>query len=239
MNTLIINRYDNEFIGLLNEIGNRLFYFNREDAMKIKSWIQLLSKPYETKEEKQNRNLYAIKLLNQMINGKLKNPFFNYCKTNKLKQLLPIDIKSELTEKFFKEINFNDIVNFGYQKQNQFLQTHPEYCTNNMINNNNISKFEEDSFSFTNFSNADKNRLTQRIENENNIDMDQYNNVENLDDYDDDIIDNDKLYEIIEQLENYINETDLIIENQNNEIQKLVNILYNLINKTDINEENK
>ena len=124
---MILNRYDNEFIGLLNEIGNRIFYFNKEDVMKIKSWIKLLSNLYETKEEKQNRNLYAIKLLNQMINGKLKKPFNNYCIINILKPLLPIDIRKELTEKFFNEINFKNIVNYGYQKQNQFLQTHSEF----------------------------------------------------------------------------------------------------------------
>ena len=236
MNTMILNRYDNEFIGLLNEIGNRIFYFNKEDVMKIKSWIKLLSNLYETKEEKQNRNLYAIKLLNQMINGKLKKPFINYCKTNILKPLLPIDIKRELTEKFLNEINFNNIVNYGKQKQNQFLQTHPEIFCN--TNNNNQSKFEE-SFSFT--SNADKNILTQRNNNISNMDinmdinMDESNN--NDVDYDD-IGDNDKLYELIEQLENYINETDIIIENQNIEIHKLINILYNLMNNN-VNEDNK
>ena len=231
---MLLNRYDNEFIGLLNEIGNRIFYFNKEDGMKIKSWIKLLSNLYETKEEKQNRNLYAIKLLNQMINGKLKKPFINYCKTNILKPILPIDIKRELTEKFLNEINFNNIVNYGYQKQNQFLQTHPEFFGN--TNSNNQSKFEE-SFSFT--SNADKNILTQRNNNISNMDMNMDESNNNDVDYDD-IVDNDKLYELIEQLENYINETDIIIENQNIEIHKLINILYNLMNNNNnVNEENK
>ena len=239
---MILNRYDIEFIGLLNEIRNRIFYFSKEDVMKIKSWIKLLSSFYQTKEEKQNRNLYAIKLLNQMINGKLKKPFNNYCIINILKPLLPIDIRKELTEKFFNEINFKNIVNYGYQKQNQFLQTHSEFFGDINNNNNNQSKFEE-SFSFT--SNADKNILTQRYNNVSNMntdrdkdnDMNECNNID--DEYDVNIEDNDKLYEIIEQLEKYINETDIIIENQNIEIHKLINILNNLLINNTVKEDNK
>ena len=61
---ILLNRYDNEFIGLLNEIGIRLIFFNNEDKLKIKSWVKTLSMPCETKEKKKIRNLYAIKLTN-------------------------------------------------------------------------------------------------------------------------------------------------------------------------------
>ena len=52
---LFINRYDIEFIGLLNEISNRLVYFKKEDHLKIKSWINILSGPYQTEKEKFNK----------------------------------------------------------------------------------------------------------------------------------------------------------------------------------------
>ena len=68
------NKYDNEFIGLLNEIGVRLPNFSKHDKLKIKSWINLLTMPFDTNETKKNRNLYGIKLINQIINGKLEEP---------------------------------------------------------------------------------------------------------------------------------------------------------------------
>jgi len=72
------SKYDNEFVGLLNEIGLRLPNFNKQDKLKIKSWISLLTIPCNTTDTKKNRNLYAIKLINQMINGKLEEPFTKY-----------------------------------------------------------------------------------------------------------------------------------------------------------------
>ncbi len=250
---LFINRYDIEFIGLLNEISNRLVYFKKEDHLKIKSWINILSGPYQTEKEKQNRNLYAIKLLNQMVNGKLKIPFINYCKTNKLKQLLPIDIKGELTQKFLTEINFKELVNYAYQKQKKFLELHPELNKNNNNKNNNFlrytdksnsifivdkedlnNKFDE-SFSFTNISNIDKNRVTQKNENfKPESDLNDKISEELNMDYNDE--DNYRLFQLIEELEYQINENDKIIEYQNNEINKLINILVDLINKPDLNE---
>ena len=92
-------------------------FFNQEDNLKIRSWIKLLLSPFVTKEEMPNRNLYVIviKLINQMVKGKIKYPFNNYATKNELQLLQPIDIKVELTKKFYKEINLQNILNFGYQ----------------------------------------------------------------------------------------------------------------------------
>ena len=54
------NKYDNEFIGLLNEIGIRLPNFSKQDRLKIKSWISILTIPCNTNETRKNRNLYGI-----------------------------------------------------------------------------------------------------------------------------------------------------------------------------------
>ena len=44
-NSLFESKYDNEFIGLLNEIGIRLQNFCKQDKLKIKSWINILTIP--------------------------------------------------------------------------------------------------------------------------------------------------------------------------------------------------
>ena len=74
-NSLFESKYDNEFIGLLNEIAIRFDKFNKCDILKIKSWINLLMMPCKSDVDKKNRNLYAILLINQMVNGKLVNKY--------------------------------------------------------------------------------------------------------------------------------------------------------------------
>jgi hypothetical protein len=114
-NSLFESKYDNEFIGLLNEIGIRLQKFDKCDNLKIKSWINILMMPCKSNIDKKNRNLYAILLINQMVNGKLEEPFIKFANnTNDLKQLSPANIKAELTKKFYEEIDFEKIENFGY-----------------------------------------------------------------------------------------------------------------------------
>ena len=132
------SKYDNEFIGLLNEIGIRLPNFNKHDNLKIKSWINILTIPCETNETKKNRNLYGIKLINQMINGKLEEPFTKYANgLNDLKWLSPIDVKAELSKKFYEEIDFEKIENYGIQHQKKFLNNHPDIA--NKIKTQNLS----------------------------------------------------------------------------------------------------
>ena len=76
--SLFQSKYDNEFIGLLNEIGIRLQKFDKCDTLKIKSWINILMMPCKSNIDKKNRNLYAILLINQMVNGKLEEPFVKF-----------------------------------------------------------------------------------------------------------------------------------------------------------------
>ena len=153
------SKYDNEFIGLLNEIGKRLPNFNKHDKLKIKSWINILTIPCDTNETKKNRNLYGIKLINQMINGKLEEPFIRQANgVNDLKWLSPTDVKAELTKKFYDEIKLEEIENYGIQQQKNFLNKNPDIAfkiktqsssdnknnkpdNNNNINNNYISNF--------------------------------------------------------------------------------------------------
>lgn len=124
---LFDSKYDNEFIGLLNEIAIRLVNFNRQDELKIKSWIKIFMIPCQINEAKKNRNLYAIKLINQMINGRLEEPFVKFAKgLEDMKSISVAEVKPLLTKKFFEQIDFKKIEKFGYLRQKQFLQLHPE-----------------------------------------------------------------------------------------------------------------
>ena len=144
------SKYDNEFIGLLNEIGIRLPNFNKQDKLKIKSWINLLTIPCNTNDTKKNRNLYGIKLINQMINGKLEEPFTKYANgLNDLKWLSPIDVKTELTKKFYEEIDFEKIEDFGKIQQKNFLNNHPdiaEKIRNSQGSKKNINSISDNDF---------------------------------------------------------------------------------------------
>ena len=238
------SKYDNEFVGLLNEIGIRLPNFNKQDKLKIKSWISLLTIPCNTTDTKKNRNLYAIKLINQMINGKLEEPFTKYANgLNDLKWLSPIDIKAELTKKFFEEIDFNKIENYGINQQKIFLENHPdiaEKIRNSQSNKNNINT-EYNQYSQNNFNNNindlenyDENNISNEnrfYPEENNFyNVNSYiNKVNNTKNYNNKI----KLINIIRDLEQKVIERDEIIEYQNKQIAQIknrINFIQNLQN---------
>ena len=238
------SKYDNEFVGLLNEIGIRLPNFNKQDKLKIKSWISLLTIPCNTTDTKKNRNLYAIKLINQMINGKLEEPFTKYANgLNDLKWLSPIDIKAELTKKFFEEIDFNKIENYGINQQKIFLENHPdiaEKIRNSQSNKKNINT-EFNQYSQNNFNNnindlenydenntSNENRFYPEENNFYNVNS-YINKVNNTKNYNDKI----KLINIIRDLEQKVIERDEIIEYQNKQIAQIknrINFIQNLQN---------
>ena len=238
MNTnLFESKYDNEFIGLLNEIGIRLQKFNKCDNLKIKSWINLLMMPCKSNMDKKNRNLYAILLINQMVNGRLEEPFIKFANsTNDLKQLSPANIKSELTRKFYEEIDFEKIENFGYSKQKQFIQNHPSIAEQIKEKSENNKKSEKNSDKIAKNKNVVDYSRVNNIINYNVVDTEFKSKKAfftkpfrafNEDDYDKLIeLDNNTLCNIIKDLEDKINERDNIIEQQNeklDELKKLMN----------------
>ena len=238
MNTnLFESKYDNEFIGLLNEIGIRLQKFNKCDNLKIKSWINLLMMPCKSNMDKKNRNLYAILLINQMVNGRLEEPFIKFANsTNDLKQLSPANIKSELTRKFYEEIDFEKIENFGYCKQKQFIQNHPSIAEQIKEKSENNKKSEKNSDKIAKNKNVVDYSRVNNIINYNVVDTEFKSKKAfftkpfrafNEDDYDKLIeLDNNTLCNIIKDLEDKINERDNIIEQQNeklDELKKLMN----------------
>ena len=238
MNTnLFESKYDNEFIGLLNEIGIRLQKFNKCDNLKIKSWINLLMMPCKSNMDKKNRNLYAILLINQMVNGSLEEPFIKFANsTNDLKQLSPANIKSELTRKFYEEIDFEKIENFGYSKQKQFIQNHPSIAEQIKEKSENNKKSEKNSDKIHKNKNVVDYSRINNIINYNVVDTEFKSKKAfftkpfrafNEDDYDKLVeLDNNTLCNIIKDLEDKINERDNVIEQQNeklDELKKLMN----------------
>lgn len=217
------SKYDNEFIGLLNEIGNRMNKFNKYDKVKIKSWINILSIPCETDEAKKNRNLYGIKLINQMINGKLDEPFIrNANSLNDLVWLSPIDIKAELSKKFYDEIDFEEIENFGIQQQKKFLGTHPDIA-NKIKAQNNSKKYSPDYNNDNKYNNKYNNngQFNTNVNNSNNKigSFSINNNKISMKNYNDKV----KLINIIRDLEQKVAERDEIIEFQNKQIEQIEN----------------
>ena len=248
------SKYDNEFIGLLNEIGIRLQKFDKCDTLKIKSWINLLTIPCNTNDTKKNRNLYGIKLINQMINGKLEEPFTKYANgLNDLKWLSPIDVKTELTKKFYEEIDFEKIEDFGKIQQKNFLNNHPdiaEKIRNSQGCKKNINSISDNDFKNNNINyiktnsdiNMDQFINLENSNNNNNLNHNQFspelnnyqrnsyiNRVNNTKNYNDKI----KLVNIIRELEQKVIERDEIIEFQNKQIEQIknrINFIQNLKN---------
>ena len=254
------SKYDNEFIGLLNEIGIRLPNFSKQDRLKIKSWISILTIPCNTNETKKNRNLYGIKLINQMVQGKLEEPFTKYANgPNDLRWLSPIDVKTELCKKFYEEIDFEKIENFGINQQKNFLANHPDIAeklrkSQHTPKNTNSDFYQNSQNNFTN-NNINLNANSENnIMNDNNEGMENFegnnisneaqkypeeNTLYNVNNYITKINNNKnynnkiKLINIIRDLEQKVIERDEIIEYQNKQIEQIqnrINFIQNLQN---------
>ena len=121
--TKFLDKYDKEFVNLMIEIQNRIEDFPKANKLKINSWAKSLCLPTNNISWKKNRNLYALKLLDNILNNKLEKPFTKFAdEGEKLPMLDPILVKSQLTNKV-KEILSN---------------SHPDMQIQNFIN----SKFQ-------------------------------------------------------------------------------------------------
>ena len=123
--------YDAEFINLMLDIQERIDNFCKSDKLKINSWAKVLCIPTINVEFKKNRNLYAIKLLDNVLNGKLEDPFNKFAKDKELKTISPILVKTQLSDKFLNEIQ-------KYQSSDNILryenQNYAEFNPRNHLN---------------------------------------------------------------------------------------------------------
>ena len=126
------DNYDAEFVKLMVEVQNLIDDFCKSDKLKINSWAKKLCIPTINIEFKKNRNLYAIKLLDNVCNGKLEDPFTKFAKEKEIKLLDPILVKTQLTNKFLNYIkqleedeniyNNPNINNYNYIKSKDKLR---------------------------------------------------------------------------------------------------------------------
>ena len=127
-----LDKYDKEFVNLMLEINNRIENFSKLDKLKINSWIKSLCLPTNNIPWKKNRNLYTLKLLDNILNSRLENPFTKFADVGEnLPMLDPILIKSQLSNKIYMLINN---INSDYQIQN-FIEANMTKNNNNKKNN--------------------------------------------------------------------------------------------------------
>ena len=142
------DNYDAEFVNLMLEIQKLIENFCKSDKLKINSWAKVLCVPTKNIEFKKNRNLYVIKLLDNVYNGKLEEPFTKFIKDKELKLLNPILVKTQLTNKFLQYLK-------------KFEEDENIYNAPNIVNNN----FFENIRQFNNRNNK-KNGLLKLIQKE-------------------------------------------------------------------------
>ena len=95
-----LDKYDKEFVNLMLEINSRIENFSKLDKIKINSWIKSLCLPTNNLPWKKNRNLYALKLLDNILNFKLEKPFTKFAELSEnLPMLDSILVKSQLSNK--------------------------------------------------------------------------------------------------------------------------------------------
>ena len=117
------DNYDAEFVKLMLEVQKLIENFSKSDKLKINSWAKKLCVPTMNNEFKKNRNLYAIKLLDNVINGRLEDPFTKFAKEKEIKLLDAILVKTQLTNTFLNYIKnleeeeniYNNPNNTNYQ----------------------------------------------------------------------------------------------------------------------------
>ena len=120
------DNYHAEFVKLMVEVQNLIDDFCKSDKLKINSWAKKLCIPTINIEFKKNRNLYAIKLLDNVCNGKLEEPFTKFAKDKEIKLLDPILVKTQLTKKFLNYIK--------QLEENENIYNNPNINNYNYVN---------------------------------------------------------------------------------------------------------
>lgn len=70
-----LSRLDDEFVKLMTDIEKRYATFNKHERIRIEQWCKKLCQVSVNEIWKQNRNLYALLLLNSISEGVLQEPF--------------------------------------------------------------------------------------------------------------------------------------------------------------------
>jgi len=68
-------KIDREFVIYMLEIENRYSALRKQERIRVEQWSRKLCQATTNMIWKKNRNRYAILLLDQVLNGKLEQPF--------------------------------------------------------------------------------------------------------------------------------------------------------------------
>ena len=182
---------------------------DKHKRIKIESWCKKFCIITTNKEWKKNRNLHAVYLLNMMINQRLEPPYNKFPQEGPLPKLSKPLVKSSLSNKFLRYLS--DKLKFPFSQRQQRAFSNNKRNTMNM-NMTGIIKRPltpgEITFKDTNYNN--RNHLNE-IKKCNDVDL---------------------LKKHIDKLENKINETKEIINEQKEEkkiLLKKINQLESLL----------
>ena len=163
------DNYDSEFVNLMLEVERLLENFSKSDKLKINSWAKKLCIPTMNIEFKKNRNLYAIKLLDNVFNGKLEEPFTKFSKDREIKLLDPIIVKTQLTSAFL-----NYIKEF---EENENIYNNPNMANYHYINQKEKLKSNTNKNSKMKKSKIKENNIKVKHNSKNNFGINYYNQI--------------------------------------------------------------
>ena len=180
---LEIDKYDKEFVNLMLEIERRTQNYPKQLKLRINSWARVLCLPTNNLPFKKNRNLYAIILLDNIVNNKLEEPFNKMADESKdLPVLNPTLIKSQISQKFLNEITFENseenIKNFV-----NFLSEHLNLDDNDDYYENEDENYYSDNYNNNYYNDKFNNKFNQQNnfnKNKNQTHQNFYNNKYNL-----------------------------------------------------------
>ena len=160
-----LDKYDKEFVNLMLEMNSRIENYSKLDRLKINSWIKCLCLPTNNIPWKKNRNLYALKLLDNILNFKLEKPFTKFAELGEnLPMLDSILVKSQLSNKI--KIIMNNI--------------HPDVQIQNFIEANMGSNFNNEQNQNMALELLNKNRPIYRTKTPNIDEMNNRNNFNGI-----------------------------------------------------------
>ena len=253
-----LDKYDKEFVNLMLEINSRIENFSKLDKIKINSWIKSLCLPTNNLPWKKNRNLYALKLLDNILNFKLEKPFTKFAELSEnLPMLDSILVKSQLSNKIkmimnnihpdiqiqnFIEANMGNNINYE-QNQNLDLdilnKNRPIYRMKTPTANE-IKK----RYNFNDINNNKDNRIKKGNIRYNNMGINNINNYNTNSFYKGDQLLNKNYFDFDKKLNNepgYFKKTKPNFESQKSQLKSTIEELENeisikneLINQQDL-----
>eukprot|EP00826_Nyctotherus_ovalis_P035620 TRINITY_DN3072_c0_g1_i9.p1 TRINITY_DN3072_c0_g1~~TRINITY_DN3072_c0_g1_i9.p1 ORF type:complete len:249 (+),score=35.07 TRINITY_DN3072_c0_g1_i9:144-890(+) len=102
MEALSSSSEDLYFITCISEIERRYSTLNQYERTRVEQWCRKLGQAPNTTDARENRNLHAMLLLDQVLNGRLDTPFSLPGSELAMAKLSAEDVKGQLSDRFFE-----------------------------------------------------------------------------------------------------------------------------------------